>query len=126
MHRLIAWPARFAVLGLVLAGCAGPGQGVVDAIRAAKSPIVREVVFSPANPAVGRHEEIYVLVVEGTTPAQALDLWCSVVLPAGAARLEPGAVSVLNGGEVMTGGGRSGETNALPENPVCPPPTPPS
>jgi len=105
-------------LALLLTGCVGPGQGVADAIRAAHSPIVQEVLFYPAN-AFGRHEEIEVYVVDGTTEAQALDLWCSVIVPAGAGKMVPGAVHVGTKGKPGPGGSYIGGYTLL-HDPVCP------
>ena len=79
-----------AVIGLVTvtaAGCLGPGQGIADRIRAADSPLIQEVKLTPPNPLGGNGEHLYIYVVPETTQAQALALWCDVVLPAGAGQL---------------------------------------
>jgi hypothetical protein len=96
-----------------------PGAGIADRIRAANSPLVREVVFEPVGFGEGGGETITILLVDAATDAQALDLWCRVVLPAGAAQLPSGNVSVYKGGELSPDGSRSGVYGGL-TNPVCP------
>jgi hypothetical protein len=85
------------VVGLIAFGCAGPARGIADRIRAANSPIVREVYVSPANPFGGKGDEIQVFVADNTREAQKLSLWCEVMLPAGAPDMLPGTVMVLEG-----------------------------
>lgn len=100
----------------------------MDRIRAANSPIVREVELSPANGwEGGKYDAIDVYVNDEATDAQALDLWCNVVIPAGADQLPAGQVQVLKGGEKAPNGGRYGPSLVLTD-PVCPDdvaPTPP-
>ena len=97
---------------MLVAGCLGPGEGIADRIRAANSPIVREVIVTPSNLFGAKGDEIHIYVVPEATKAEALSLWCDVVLPAGAAQLPPKAVRVY-WGERLT------PTDAL-DNPVCP------
>lgn len=111
MRRFGRLLAAASVLSLLVAACAGPGTGIAERIRAANSPIVREVVFSPANFWEGGGEEI--------TDAQALDLWCTVVVPPGAEQLPPGRIQLRKGGQRTTGGARLGSSRVL-ANPVCP------
>ena len=109
-------------LSLLVAGCGlipGPGAGIAERIRAANSPIIREVEFSPASPVVDTGEYIFVFLNDDATDAQALDLWCTVVIPAGAEQLSPGRVRLLKGDKLGAGGVRSGMYGVL-TNPVCP------
>jgi hypothetical protein len=62
------------LVAAVVAGCAGPGKGVAERIRAANSPIVREVYVSPANPFGGKQDEVQVFVVDGATQAEKLSV----------------------------------------------------
>lgn len=77
------------------------------------------MVFSPANFWEGGGEEITVFLVEEATDAQALDLWCTVVVPPGAEQLPPGRIQLRKGGQRTTGGARLGSSRVL-ANPVCP------
>ncbi len=90
------------VLSLLVAGCAGPGQGIAERIRAANSPIVREVQYYPQEFPSSRKEHIYIFVVDEATEAEVLQLWCDVVLPAGAAHL-PNEVALLKDPSRPTG-----------------------
>jgi hypothetical protein len=63
---------------------------IADRIRAANSPIVREVHLSPASFWEGSGDEITVFVIDGATEAQVLELWCNGVIPAGAQQLPSG------------------------------------
>jgi hypothetical protein len=77
-------------LALLSAGCTGPGAGIADRIRAADSPIVREVKYG--SPGLeGGGERVFVYLIDEATDAQALDLWCQVVIPAGAGAATPGS-----------------------------------
>jgi hypothetical protein len=98
MHllRLRLNPA-VVLAGLLIAGCAGPALGIADRIRAANSPIVREVHISPANPFGGKPDEVKVYVVDDATEADALALWCEIIVPAGAADMAPGTIDVWRG-----------------------------
>jgi hypothetical protein len=111
-HRLGRSLPAGIIVSLLVAGCVTPGQGIVDRIRAANSPIVREIVLTPPNPFGGKGDEIHIYVVDEATEAEALALWCDVVLPAGAAQLPFMAVRVY-------WGERSTPTDAL-DNPICP------
>ena len=72
---------------VVLASCASPvGEQVATRIRAAGSPIVREVIYQPEN--YLDPEGLEVFLRPGTTEAQAKDLWCTVVVPAGGSAFE--------------------------------------
>jgi hypothetical protein len=107
--------AILVVLACFATGCLPTrGQAIADRIRAANSPIVRQVDLSPANPLLGRGDEVFVFITDAATDAEALDLWCLVVLPAGARELRAGAVNVYRGGVDS-----SGAYLAL-HDPVCP------
>jgi hypothetical protein len=103
--------AALATAALLAAGCAGPAYGIADRIRAANSPTVRDVVLWPANPFGGRPDEIRVYVVDGATEADALALWCNVMLPAGAAEMLP---------HIDVWRGRPGVERPALEDPTCP------
>lgn len=119
MSRIGKVLATAGALSVFIASCTGPGQGIADRIRAANSPLVREVFLSPANPWEGSGDAVYVYLKDEATDAQALDLWCNVVIPAGADELPPGRVQVLKGFELLPGGGRSGGSQVL-HDPTCP------
>jgi hypothetical protein len=105
-------------LALLATGCQGPGTGIADRIRAANSPIVREVLYG--SPGLeGGGERIFVYLIDEATDAQALDLWCQVVIPAGAEQLGPDNVRLYKGGKPAPGGGSLGTTRVL-RDPVCP------
>jgi hypothetical protein len=109
-----------AVASLLAAGCAaGSGQAIADRIRATNSPMVREVVLSPANFWQGSGDAVYVYLTDAATDEEALDLWCTVVYPPGANTLPAGQVGLYKGGEPQQGGGRSGASLVL-RDPVCP------
>src|SRR4051812_23382290 len=103
---------QFATLGVVavfVCACASAlGQGIADRIRAAKSPIVRDVVVSPANFWQGSGDAVYIYLVDAATDQDALDLWCGVVYPPGSVTLPPGHVVMYKGGEPQPGGGHLG------------------
>jgi hypothetical protein len=87
---------------------------VATRIRAAQSDLVLKVNYRPEDfidPAV-----VDVYLRPGTTKAQALEVWCGVVLPAGGEDLEGGgkAVSLWDAG---------GNTFMTPEA-DCPAPSP--
>lgn len=91
------------LVGLLAAGCApAPGEQIANRIRAAGSPVVREVIFRPANlldPA-----SIDVWLIPGAPEAQAEAVWCEVIAPAGGSAYdEGGGVAVWNdsGTELM-------------------------
>jgi hypothetical protein len=111
--------AAITILAFLVAGCAGPGQGIADRIRAANSPIVREVYLSAANFWEGSGDAVKVYLVDEASDAEALELWCTVVLPAGAEELPPGGVQLFKGFEPTPGGGRSGGSLVL-ESATCP------
>jgi hypothetical protein len=113
---------RFLALGaiaLLASACAGPGAGIADRIRAADSPIVREVFYSPSNWLVGGEERIDVYLINEATDAQAVDLWCTVVIPAGVDQLPPDRLQLWTAGEPGPGGGRVGGHRVLAD-PICP------
>jgi hypothetical protein len=130
--------ALAVVVAAVAAGCLpGPGQDIADRIRAADSPIVKEVVLSPANPLVGKdYEEVILYLVDDVTDQAAFDLWCTVVVPAGVERLGPrGQVYMEKGVIKWPDGSLLGGSEVLHEKPTCgpgatfvptpsPPPTP--
>jgi hypothetical protein len=115
----VTYVAALAALAALVAGCGGPGAGIADRIRAANSPIVREVSFSPANPLEGSGEAIQIYLIDAASDAQALGLWCRVVLPAGAAQMPAGSAQLRKGGEPAVGGGSYGSSRVL-ANAVCP------
>ena len=109
-------------VSLLVAGCGlapGPGAVIAERIRAANSPIVREVVFSPHDWVAGNPEEITVYLVREVTDAQAQDLWCNVMIPAGAEQLLPDRIQLRKGGEVVEGGARLLGDKVVPSS-VCP------
>ncbi len=120
--RLVAGRmAALCAVALLAVGCAGPGAGIADKIRAANSPIVREVRFVPANPLEGSEEYIVVYVIDEATDAQALDLWCTVVIPAGAEQMPfPPGVQLSTFGEPQPEGGVVGGHRVLDDDPICP------
>ena len=95
------------------------GRGIADRIRAAKSPIVREVDLSPANFWQGSGDAVHVYLTDAATDQEALDLWCTVVYPPTVDRLPVGQVVLYKGGELQQGGGRLGVTLVL-RDPTCP------
>jgi hypothetical protein len=101
-----------ALVGILAAGCAGPAQGIADRIRAANSPIVREVHISPANPFGGKPDEVKVYIDPKATEADALALWCDVMLPAGATDMPAGTIDVWRG--------QPGTGQRALHDPVCP------
>jgi hypothetical protein len=112
------------LVALVAVGCLpGPGQGIVDRIRAANSPMVKEVVLSPVNPWEGKdYEDIILYLVNDVTDEAAFDLWCTVIVPAGADRLGPkGEVRMYKGIVKWPGGGISGGIRVLKDAPTCGP-----
>lgn len=119
MHPFARVLAAIGVLSLLVAGCGGPGQGIADRIRAANSPIVREVFLSPANLLEGSGDAVTVYLIDEASDAQAVDLWCNVVVPAGAEQLPKGRVDLYKGGDLQDGGGRSGVSLVL-HDPSCP------
>ena len=124
MYRFGKGLALVAVVALVAAGCLpGPGQGIADRIRAADSPLVKEVVLSPASPWVGKdYEDVVLYLVDDVTDEAAFDLWCTVIVPAGADRLGPrGEVRMYKGITKWPGGGISGGISVLPDAPTCGP-----
>jgi hypothetical protein len=110
-----------------------PGAPVADAIRAANSPIVLEVQYHPAVFGASVVEDSLVVVLtDGATEAQAIDLWCTVIVPAGGDQLPPSMLYVEQGEKpVPGGGGYTGGHTVLPHpttldghftylNPTCP------
>jgi hypothetical protein len=76
-----------AMLVWVVSGWLSPAAAIVDRIRAADSPIVQEVVLHPRNFWAGRDDTVYVYVDDEASVVEVLDLWCNVMLPAGAQQL---------------------------------------
>jgi hypothetical protein len=70
--------AVLASATLATAGCAEREACVADQIRAANSPIVREVVYRSSNILDPAEVDVYVSL--GTTNAQAQALWCDVIV----------------------------------------------
>lgn len=87
------------VLGLVAAGCLpGPGQGLADKIRGAALPFIDDVQVSPKNPWGGKdYDDVTVYLLAGATDTQVIELYCTVVTPAGADQLKPGQFSMYKG-----------------------------
>jgi hypothetical protein len=109
----------------LVAGCSpSPGAGVAERIRAANSPVVREVDYGAPNAIVGVEELLYIYVVDGTTEAQALDMWCNVAVPAGIDQLPSDETGVWSGFKALADGTRTEGSRVLAENPACPGPTP--
>ena len=111
--------AAGVIAALLVAGCAGAGKGIADRIRAANSPIVKEVDLSPANFWQGSGDAVHVYLTDAATDEEALDLWCTVVYPPTVDRLPVGQVVLYKGGELQQGGGRLGVTLVL-RDPMCP------
>lgn len=98
LHGLIGLAVFFVGIGLLglagvwlLLGGGGtwsddPGRQLADRIRAAGSPLVRDVVFRPQS--MIDPPEVHVIVNVGVTEAQAERLWCDVVAPAGGSQFE--------------------------------------
>jgi hypothetical protein len=63
-----------------------PGQALAARIRAANSPLVQSVEFRSLT--MIDPPEVHVIVRRGVTEAQAEQLWCDVVAPAGGSQLE--------------------------------------
>jgi hypothetical protein len=61
----------------------GPGVGIADRIRNARSSVVVEVVFQEPNLFWGDPGEILIDLRHDTTQAQLNAFWCDVVVPAG-------------------------------------------
>lgn len=114
--------AALAVVALMLVGCgfSHPGSGIADRIRNANSPIVREVALLPAAFSQADFDQIQVYIVDEATDAQALDLWCTVVVPAGISQLPARAVMFRKGGALAPEGGRADSKLILTDPVVCP------
>ena len=94
-----------------------PGAPVAEKIRAADSPIVLEVQYQPAIFGADVVEDSLVVVLtDGATEAQALDLWCTVIVPAGGDQLPHDMLYVEQGEKpVPGGGGYTGGHTVLPQ-----------
>ncbi len=93
-------------MSLLVAGCGllpGPGAGIVDRIRAANSPIVQDVILTPPTLFVNAGEEIRVEVEPAATDAEVVELWCHVIVPAGATQLPKGDFAMSWGDPTPTG-----------------------
>jgi hypothetical protein len=98
LHGLIALAVFFTALGVagfaamwLMFGGVGrwsddPGRKLADRIRAADSPLVREVVFRQQT--IIDPPEVHVIVDAGMTEWQAEQLWCDIVAPAGGSQFE--------------------------------------
>lgn len=108
----VAFLFLVVMIGLALTGT-GPATAVADRIRSANSPIVREVRFS--GPGLeGGSDRITVLLTDDATEAQALDLWCTVIVPVGVAQLPRANLTVQQGEKPDPGGGVTGGRTILP------------
>jgi hypothetical protein len=87
-----------------------PGRQLAARIQAVGLPIVREVVFRPKT--MIDPPEVHVIVQPGVSEAQAEELWCDVVAPAGGSQFEGdlGALIYDDAG------------NWLASTAICPPP----
>jgi hypothetical protein len=63
-----------------------PGRQLAARLQAVGSPLVQEVVFRPQT--IIDPPEVHVIVRPGVTEAQAEQLWCEVIAPAGGSRFE--------------------------------------
>ena len=110
-----------------------PGAPIAEAVRAADSPIVLEVHYSPAVFGASVVEDSLVVVLtDDATGAQALDLWCTVIVPAGGDPPPDNMLlEVIQGEEPYPWGGHSMGDQILPRptsldghftslNPTCP------
>ena len=109
----------FVLAALLVASCApAPGEQVAARIRAAGSPLVREVTFRAADmidPA-----SIDVFLSPGTTRAQAEGLWCAVIVPAGGTMTEGDAgVALWTTTQAWTAPAGDG-SDFLDIDPTCP------
>ena len=109
----------FVLAALLVASCApAPGEQVAARIRAAGSPLVREVTFRAADmidPA-----SIDVFLSPGTTRAQAEGLWCAVIVPAGGTLTEGDAgVALWTTTQAWTAPAGDG-SDFLDIDPTCP------
>jgi hypothetical protein len=110
-----------------------PGAPVAERIRAADSPIVLEVRYQPAVFGASIvQDSLVVMLTDDATEAQALDLWCTVIVPAGGDRIAPDILRVEQGEKTWPGGGTTGGHTVLPRptnlgdglvyvQPACPP-----
>ena len=62
---------------------------------------------------------MYINVLDGTTGAEALDLWCDVAVPAGIEQLRPEQSGVWTGFETRADGVALGGTRLLPMESSC-------
>lgn len=79
----------FVGMGLILSQSPWsdePGRQLAARIQAARSPLIRDVVFRPQT--MIDPPEVHVIVQAGVTEAQAERLWCDVVAPAGGSQFE--------------------------------------
>jgi hypothetical protein len=63
-----------------------PGRQLAARLQAVGSPLMQEVVFRPQT--IIDPPEVHVIVRPGVTEAQAEQLWCEVIAPAGGSRFE--------------------------------------
>jgi hypothetical protein len=94
-----------------------PAAPVAEQIRAAHSPIVLEVRYHPGIfGSDGASDTLEVLLTDDATEAQALDLWCTVIVPAGGDQLPPSMLDVEQGEKRVPGGGTAGGHTVLPRS----------
>jgi hypothetical protein len=96
-----------ATLAVATAACVShPGAPVAEKIKAANSPIVLEVRYVPATfGASVVTDSLTIELTDDATEAQALDLWCTVIVPAGGDQLPPYTLYVMQGEKPLPGGG---------------------
>jgi hypothetical protein len=112
--RRVRAVTAIGIAALALVACSNPGAPVAERIRAANSPIVLEVRYAPSNPLGDGGETLVVLLTDDATEAQALDLWCTVIVPAGGDQLPPSTLYVRQGEMPGPGGGVTGGHTILP------------
>jgi hypothetical protein len=92
-----------------------PGAPVAERIRAADSPIVLEVRYHPAVFGASIvQDSLIVMLTDDATEAEALDLWCTVIVPAGGDQIAPDILRVEQGETTWPGGGTTGGHTVLP------------
>jgi hypothetical protein len=109
-----------------------PGAPVAERIRAASSPVVLEVRYHPGVfGSDGATDSLEVVLTDDATEAQALDLWCTVIVPPGGDPPPDGMLYVVQGEKSQPGGGHTMGNIIIPlrttvdgtvrrVNPTCP------
>jgi hypothetical protein len=93
-----------------------PGAPVAERIRAANSPIVLEVRYYPGIfGSESTLDTLVVMLTDDATDAQALDFWCTVVVPAGGDQLPPHILRVEQGEKKWPDGGVTPGRTVLPQ-----------